>query len=355
MSRFYNIVVTTTPNATNTVSATISGGAALPGNSSVPNSTTWTNFDGTKAILGAQTIELDFNVVAAGIPAGQSPCWLRIWGPTKQQISQASDFTGSTIKVYGGMQNGLPLATAAQPQQGLLLQGLIQPAYGNYQGITQTLEFLIVGNGAATQSNPANLAFTCAKGQKLSEAIQTTLQAAYPTATVNVSGVQTNVVASALESSVYQTLEQFSKYIKGWSQNIIGGTYPGINIVRTGDSISVYDTTASSTVTIKEQDLIGSVTWLDAATIQFTTVMRADITVQSKVTLPALAGLQAQTTANSQAIGRDAGSFSGTWTVTYVRHVGNSREPDANAWVTTFQAVTGTATQGVDSGDDTAG
>lgn len=345
MSRFYNIVVSPSAAAT---SGTSSPTAASQGS-------TWTNYDGTKAILGAQTIELDFNVVAAGVPAGQSPCWLRIWGPTKQQISQASDFTGSKIKVYGGMQNGLPLATAAQPQQGLLLQGIIQPAYGNWQGIVQTLEFLIVGDGTATQSNPANLAFTCQKGQKLSEAIQTTLQAAYPTATVNVSGVQTNVVSSALESGVYQTLEQFSKYVKGWSQNIIGVTYPGINIVRVGDTINVYDTTASSTVTVKEQDLIGSVTWLDAATIQFTTTMRADITVQTQITLPALAGLQAQTTAGSQSLSRAYGTFSGSWTVTYVRHIGNSREPDANAWVTTFQAQTGTATQGVDSGDNTAG
>lgn len=336
MSRFYNVAVTP---------ATVKGQPQEA-------ATTWTNFDGKQAILGAQTIEFDFNVVAAGQPAGESPCWLRIWGPTKQQISQAANFTGAAIQVYGGMQKGLPLATAAASQQGLLVQGTIFPGYGNWQGLVQTLEFLIINTDSSTQAAPANLTFSCKKGQTLSSAIQTTLTAAFPALKLNVN-VQTNVVLTSDESNVSQTLVQFAAYIQGLSQNIIGGTYPGISIVQVGDTVNVYDTSTSATVTVAEQDLIGSVTWLDQATIQFTTVLRADIQMGTTVSLPPLAGLQAATTSNGSSIGRASGTFTGTWNVVYVRHIGNSRAPDANAWVSTFQAQT-TGAGAVTSGANTS-
>jgi hypothetical protein len=77
--------------------------------------------------------------------------------------------------------------------------------------------------------------------------------------------------------------------------------------------------------------------------------MRADLTVKSTVKLPLLAGVQAITTAGSGSNARAANTFTGTWQINYVRHVGNSRAPDAQSWISTFQAITNTASPAITS------
>lgn len=333
MSRYYKIVVgeeTTAPV----------GQSAASGNAGA----TWTNMVNGQADLGAQTVEFDINVYAFDAPISQA--YVKIWGPSKQQISQAMDFNGAPIKVYAGMQKGLPLATAGvnDGQAGLLLSGQIFQAFGNWQGINQTLDFVITTDGGATQSNPAALSFKWSKGQKLADVIQTVLTSAYPGFKVNVN-INPTLVLTQDEAGVYQTLQQFSAYVKGVSQDIIGGAYQGVSITLADGTFNVFDGTATGTPgpgpkQINIQDMIGQPTWLDVATVSFNTVMRADLSVGSMIMFPQLAAALAVTTPQSGSNARAKNTFNGPWQIVYARHVGNSRAPDAQSWISTFQALT---------------
>lgn len=333
MSRYYKIVVS---NET----------AAPPGGGTASNlgGATWTNQINGKCDIGAQQIEFDLPVTTYDAPMGQA--YVRIWGPTKQQISQASDFNGAAISVFGGMQKGLPLASAQAAQAGLLVKGVIFQAFGNWQGLVQTLDFVIAADGGATQSEPANLVVNWPKGTDMAQIVQNTLQGAYPNYTINMN-VTKKLTLSQDEHHVAQTLQQFSSYVTGLSQDIGGGTYQGIKIALSGQTFTVFDTGNGDTIQIAQQDLIGQVTWINANTIQFNTVLRGDIQMGSVVQLPQLAGAQAVTTAASQSNARAKNTFQGTWTVNLIRHIGNSRSPDAQSWVSTYQAYSNTANPAV--------
>ncbi len=336
MSRYYSVVV----------GAETTDRAGPAGVASGNIGATWTNRvtgpRGPQADLGAQTVEFDLWQTAFDAPAGLS--YVRIWGPSKTQISQASDFQGAPIQVYGGMQAGLPLATAnsAGGQAGILSSGQIFQAFGNWQGLTQTLDF-IVQSLPGTQSTPANIFFLWVAGQPLAQALNVTLKAAFPPPTYSINiNINSSLIRTQTEIHVCDTLTQFATYIRGISQDTLGGDYGGVAITISNNVITASDGTfntgAPVPTQILEQDLIGSVTWLDAFTIQFNTVMRADLTVSSQIVLPQIAGLQAITNANSASFARNRNTFSGTWIVNNVRHVGNSRAPGAQSWISNFQA-----------------
>lgn len=340
MSRYYQILV----GPETTVQTGLSSASSNVG-------ATWTNQipakNGTrvKADLGAQQIEFLLPVSSFDEPAGQG--WLRIWGPTKDQISQASDFNNAPIQIFGGMQPGLPLASSAvlDGQAGLLCAGQIYQSFGNWQGLTQTLEFMITADLGATQSEPANIQFLWKKGQPLGPVLRSCLQSAFPSIPVTVS-IDSRLVVSQDEAVVFDTLQQLGLYITKVSQNILkttatGTPYQGVKIFRNGDGIAATDNSevAANPIIIKAQDIIGQPTWLGANTIQFNTVLRADLTISSVVTLPLIAGLQAVTNANSASNARIKNAFDGTWIINTIQHVGNSREPSAQSWISNFTAV----------------
>ena len=101
---------------------------------------------------GALCLELDLPVTAYHEPQGRG--WLRFWGVGLGMIAQGSDFNpkfGQATALFtlrGGMSPGLPLATAAANQAGVLAQGEIFQSFGNWSGVNQTLEFVL---------QPANL------------------------------------------------------------------------------------------------------------------------------------------------------------------------------------------------------
>lgn len=337
MSRYYKIVVgpeTETPV-----------GQAGPSNNA---GATWTNNVNGRADLGAQMIEFDVHAFAFDAPAAQA--FVRIWGPSKEQMSQSSDFNGAHLDLYVGMQKGLPLASAAVDggQAGIILSGQIFQAFGNWQGINQTLDFVVIVDGGATQTQPAKLSFTWKKGDKLESVVRQVLQGAYPKLKLDVK-ISPNLVLPQDEQGVYQTLQQFATYVKGVSLDIMGGgstTYPGVSIILTDGGLRVFDGTTppeGGATAITVQDLIGQPTWLDAFTVQFSTVVRADLQVGSQVSFPPIAGATALTTPQSGSNVRSKNAFTGTWTISYMRHVGNSRAPDAQSWVSTFQAYSNQA------------
>lgn len=343
MSRWYQLKVTPV-SSTGEVSKT-------------PSS--WTSRDSSgKAIMSAQTIEFDLTVTTGAVPSGGS--FIRIWGPSKEQIQQASDFNMANIELYGGMQKGLPLATRAveQHQAGLLAKGVVIQAFGNWQGITQTLDFVIVAGEEATplQSDPSrqaadagappppqNFGFNWKQGSTLTDNITSVLEQAYPSADVKVNATDSGLVLLHDEAGVFTDLRTFSTYVQGLSRDLKGPAYRGLDII--GDSnggFTVFDNTqpADNVVNITMLDLVGNVTWLDSAIIQFSTILRADLSIGSIVTFPPLAQAQAVTTSSSNSNARVKNTFDGKWQINnFVRHVGNSRAPDAQSWVSTFQAV----------------
>jgi hypothetical protein len=290
-----------------------------------------------KPLDGALNVEMDIQVATYAQPAGGS--FIEISGVSVQEISQAYNLNGFNIAVYGGMQAGLPLATADynQKQYGLLVQGSIYQAYGNWIGTQQTLD-LSLQPPMGTNSAPVNLTFDWASGVKLSDALTSTFTAAYPnfTPTINISS---NLVLPQRQVGYHYTLNQFAQYVKKMSAAIIGGSYTGVNIAVQGAKILVDDGTVPATPKmINFYDLIGQPTWLDDATIQFKCPMRADLNQLDYIQFPAAAvisGVNAPSPfTNAKA------TFQGQFQVSNIRHVGNFRQPDADSWCSVIDCFT---------------
>jgi hypothetical protein len=292
---------------------------------------TYTSFVNGQSLANALNIELDISSVPYSTPIGAG--LVRVWGIGLGEIAQASNLNGFNISVYGGMQKGLPLANPAQ--SGLLMEGSIQQAFGNWIGTSQTLDLILqpfVGEVAA----PKNLVFNWVAGTPLADAIATTLAAAFPGYTIEVA-ISANLVINYTQPGYYQSLFQFASFINGLSASVIGGDYTGVNIVITGTTVRVYDSTVPKpTIQVAFQDLIGQPTWIDALTIQAKCVMRADIAVGDMIKLPPTL---ATSSAQSLSQFRNQSAFQGTFQVVQVRHAGNFRQPDAASWVTVINAV----------------
>ena len=354
MSRYYKILVgPETVAPTGFTPASNNAGA------------TWTNYIEPKngqpgrADLGAQMVEFDIWIYNLDEPVSLGS--IKIWGPSKAQISQAFDFNGAPIQMFAGMQPGLPLATLDynSQQQGLILSGQIFQAFGNWQGINQTLDFVVMPNPGGTQDQPANASFSWIQGQPLGEAINSVLTSAFPNFKPPKISISKNLVLSSDEPFVYTTITQFSQYIRRLSQNILGGNYEGVRITQQSNQFLVFDGTqaddGTTSIQVATRDLIGQVTWLGPYQIQFSTVMRADIHIGDTVQFEPIAGLQAITNQQSASNVRQQNTFAGKWQIVKIRHVGNSRAPDAQSWISTFQAISQEANPEVTSAENTTG
>jgi len=299
--------------------------------SSPSSDATYTSFVNGQTLPGALNVELDLPISVYALPAGTA--LVRIWGVSLQEISQASDLSGLTIEVYGGMQRGLPLA---KPQQsGLLIQGTIFQAFGNWQGLNQTLD-LILYPQTGSPDTPINIVFNWKAGASFAQAIKSSLATALPGLSVNVS-VSAALVLPNDETGFYRSLPEFAIYIKGLSQTIVGGAYSGVDIVIRQSAVYVYDGTSPTTpLAISFEDLVGQPTWIGLNEMQFNCIMRADIGMGDYVKLPPSPVI---TTQSAFANLRQKSSFQGVFQIIYLRHVGNFRQPDGNSWITTYNAL----------------
>jgi len=296
----------------------------------------YTSFVNGRSIPGAQNIELDFPVFNFSTPMGRA--WLRVWGISIQEIAQAQDLVGCNISVYGGMQAGLPLANPKQA--GLLVQGQIYQALGNWEGLDQTLDLFIYPN-VGTSEDPKNIVLTWPANTTLASALQVTCQNAFPTLTPNIA-ISDKIVQPRTDVGTFASLDGLAQWCRDKSVEIVGGSYIGVAIAVKGSEIKIYDNGVAppdgqQTKAIAFQDLIGQPTWIDAPTISFKTVMRADIAVGDYIQM---SGALATATPGSL-IGtplRAKPTFAGTFQIQIVRHLGNFRQPDASSWVTVFNA-----------------
>jgi hypothetical protein len=287
---------------------------------------------------GALNVELDIPVTQFGTPYSNNDagCYVRIWGIPLQEIGQATNYgmpnkdtPGKNILVRGGMQKGLPLAIPSQ--QGILVQGQIFQAFGNWIGTTMTLDLIIMpvfGGSATLKERAKNLSFIWIAGTPIDQAIRTTLNTALPNFKLNMD-VQESITRANDEKSVHYTLSEFARAIAELA--------PTVAISVQGNTLTVTDNkSVKKPKEIKFTDLVGQPTWVSPASIQATTIMRADIDVFDQIKLPPTA---ATLIPQSFASLRSSTAFQGIFTVSKLRHRGNFRQPDGESWVTDIDAV----------------
>lgn len=314
----------------------IEGGQGGPNGDGVYDSQDGSGNNNPAALL----VEIDVTLVSYDQPTGAA--LIRVWGISLPEISQAANNNNKNIKVFAGFGIGLPLANPAQ--YGLILQGYVFQCFGNWEGNSQAIDFIVLAGSApgstTPQAAPVNLSLNWKASTALSDAIKTTLATAYPgyTASINISP---NLKFSGDLPGYYQNLNQFASYIRQVSKSIMNNpTYPGVSIILQEKNFVVFDGTQSASGSnakaIAFQDLIGQPTWINAPSIQFKCALRADLKVGDNITLPKTQVTNSAAAATS--LVNQNVSFQGTFQISVMRHVGNSRQPDAKAWVTVFDA-----------------
>jgi hypothetical protein len=89
----------------------------------------------------ALNVELDINIADADTTGGATAV---IWGIALQDINQANDLANKSVTVMGGMQPGLPLATAQSVNAGVLIKGYIKQSFGNWVGTEMWLTLVML-------------------------------------------------------------------------------------------------------------------------------------------------------------------------------------------------------------------
>lgn len=285
---------------------------------------------------GALQVELDIVTFSYALPMGGS--YVRIWGIPLKVISQATNLNYASVIVRGGMSRGLPLANSAQ--QGVLAQGTILPAFGNWVGTEMTLDLVLAPPLSAVQSPTGalpNLVLDWPAGTRLGDALGNALRLAYPGLKVEVA-VSDKLVANNDQPASYANLEQLASFVLQRSRAILNQpSYPGVGITVSGGTVRAYDGTVGGEVKqINFQDLIGQPTWIGPLQLQFKCPMRGDLAVGQLVKMPPTLTTQ---TAQSALVERSRSVFQGSFLVQQVRHTGSFRQPDAGAWATTVDAV----------------
>ncbi len=284
----------------------------------------------------ALNVEFDITITDYTSP---SNAWLRIWGIAITDIAQAAKFNKMSITVYGGMSKGLPLANPAE--QGVLVQGTIFQAFGNWQGTNMTLDFVIIPTlQTATSGNQApqtpNIVVNWKKGQSLTSALTQTLNTAFPGVTVDCQ-ISPNLILGYNEQSFFQNLQQLATFCDGISKDIVNSeTYLGVKIILQKGKFVIRDgTTQSKPLAIAFNDLIGQITLAQPGQISMDAVLRGDLAGADYISVPPG---QVITSSSSYSSFRQGSIFTGVYQINYLRHVGNFRQKDAESWVTSIIA-----------------
>lgn len=282
---------------------------------------------------GALLVELDVPASVADSPSGLA--YISVWGVPLQNIWQGKDINGANIEVSAGFSAGLPLA---KPQQaGVILRGTIQQAFGNWIGAEQNL-CILAGPATGTNDEPLNFILNWKAGTTLASALATTFSVALPSMKQAIN-ISPNLVLSYDAQGYYATLRQLAGYIKAASKSIIGGsTYPGVDLHCDGSRVVATDGTVTPPpIALEFNDLIGQPTWIESPVVQFKCPMRADLHMFDSVRFPP--GIPFTTTAASLSQFRNEMTFTGNFAIIQIRHVGHSRQPSAEAWVSVFDCV----------------
>jgi hypothetical protein len=314
--RYYSIVITPNP---------------IVGQAFEPITYTTIGFLGDN--YSALQVDLDIYQAQSHTPAPLGS--INIYGISFGDINQTTYLPGANIQVFVGMTTGLPFADPSQI--GLIVEGTILQAFGNWQGTNVCLS-LIITSGSNVPSNSINLPLDWKKGQTLDEAVKETLEIGYIGETVTGTYSQ-NLKTPEDQYAIYDDLKTFANYINSVSKTIIPDpSYSGACIVPTPEGFKLYDSFAPQvqSTLINYVDLVGNITWLNVATISVKVVMRADLEVGNYISFPALAPVVNTATFAQY---RNTVSFDGVFQITKLRHQGSSRQATGDSWVTIIEAV----------------
>ena len=273
--------------------------------------------------------------------------YVKIWGVDLKQLGEVSNINptisddGRTVQLCGiviqvGMTKGLPYANPKQ--RGVVLQGAIIQAFANWQGTEVCLDLVIVP-GFVDPNSLANITFDWKKGTELTEAVKQALQTAYPETPINGSFSSGLVYTEDAPSQHFDLLSlsnkvnQISRIIKKDPK------YTGAMITCTAEGFLLTDSGVTPTATkqIAFTDVIGNLTWLGINTISAKVVMRGDLNIGDYISFQS--GIPVLNIVNNNSQYRNKISFNGTFFITKIHHVGSSRSPDGNAWVTIIEAI----------------
>ncbi len=333
--RFYNIIISYPNDPT-----AIVGGVAV-GASAGKVKKVYSSFVNGVFDPAALNVEIDIPIGAYASPLGYGT--VMIEGIALKELSNASDFAGLVFTMYAGMSKGLPLANVAQ--QGLILSGLIYQSFGNWQGTEMSLNFVIAPS-VYSYDNPGDLVLNWIANTPLVSALETCLSNAYKNTPINKPIMIDNYILPHDENGIYHSLEQFASFIynKTTKINQDGTVIQGVNISIQGGEINIFDsTTATTPVHILFTDLIGQPVWIATNQIQLKLVMRGDLNIGGTLILPAqiqnVPGL-VLTSANAYpSQTKDVMNFNGLFKIIEMRHTGNYRSPQGDAWITTVSCL----------------
>jgi hypothetical protein len=293
----------------------------------------------------ALNVELELSVYDADTFIGGT---VVIWGVALEDISSSNNLHNKAITISGGMQPGLPFATAQSAEAGLLYKGKIQQSFGNWVGTEMCLTLVLIPGPIeknppppnAPDPPPKNLVLDWRKGKPLADALRQCILMGLPEWSPNIS-ISSQLVAPQDNVGYYSNFRELNNYVRAVSHQIMQGDpkYTGVGICLQQGEVTVHDNTSPpSPKEIAFIDLVGQPTWIAPTTIQIKTVMRGDMKVGDHVTLPPT---RVVTTADAQSgISGTPLTFSGTFEVKSLRHIGNFRQPDGAAWVTIVEAYT---------------
>lgn len=101
---------------------------------------------------GALMVEFDIQQVCLSTPAGESR--LTIWGISPADMQQARlNYNNKKIQIFAGMAAGFPLA--GKHGKGLVIEGVVNQVFGNWQGTELRLDFVIFAGPAKTDKDGA--------------------------------------------------------------------------------------------------------------------------------------------------------------------------------------------------------
>jgi hypothetical protein len=295
----------------------------------------WTSYPGGNPDPAALNVLFDIPTAPYATPVGMQS--LTIEGISLKDLTEAQNFAGMQVTLKGGMGGGLPLENPKQA--GLLAKAQIFQAFGNWVGTDMRLDFILIPS-LYTHHKKGPFSLTWTPGMDLSTALKNTLSIAYPGMPISMN-ISSSWVASHDQSHACDTMTALALHIhNATSGNKIGP----VNISIQNGKILVYDGTyVAPSVQLQFNDFIGQPTWIDVDTMQFKTVMRADLQMGSRVLMPA--GYQnapgfivtsAQSFPSSE---KYKSTFTQAFEIIKMRQLGNFRSSDSGEWATIFNAV----------------
>jgi hypothetical protein len=322
---------------------------SLVGSGMPPGVITSTIADGT-VNPGALNIEID--AIQNPLHVGDLSSYVRIWGLSLTELSQSFNLNpvpgqGPTtnITLSAGMSKGYPLANPAQ--QGLLINGVVNQAFGNWVGVDQTLD-IYFGPPTGNQIVPANVTFTWASGESLAAMLARVIKQVLPNAqqSININPAR---IANQDKVGSYETFTQLAQAVRDFTQNGLSPTDTGVFMAYDGQVVQVFEgSPAAATTGIKQiafTDLLGQVTWAEPQLINAKLVMRGDLNINDTIQFPQ--GIVTTTTAPAMSAYGGTGSQNPSNSLTFgnnkfniqrIQHWGNFRQPDATAWNTSIWA-----------------